>query len=69
MSEFLLGLWHGLTAPVTAIIGILHHLAPIYVPWTWVVYVGPAAGLFYHIGFVTGIGLALMAIVTLIRRL
>jgi hypothetical protein len=67
--EFLLGLWQGLTAPVTAIVGVLHHLIPIFVPWIWVVYIGPAAGLYYNAGFVTGVGLAIMAIVAVVRRL
>jgi hypothetical protein len=69
MTEFFLGLWHGLTAPLTAIIGVLHHVIPIFVPWSFVVYVGPAAGLFYNAGFVTGFGLGIMAVIAVVRRL
>jgi hypothetical protein len=69
MTDFLLGLWQGLIVPFTAIVGLLHHLIPIFVPWVWVIYIGPAASAFYNGGFVTGVCLAIALVVSVVRRL
>jgi hypothetical protein len=55
LSQFLLGLWHGVIAPVTLIIEIINHFAPHALPWT-AHFIEKDSGVFYDIGIYLGVG-------------
>jgi hypothetical protein len=69
MNAFFLGLWHGLSLPITATIDGLHAVWPRFVTVEWVMYIGRDAGFYYNCGFFFGLLLAVVAIVGLIRML
>jgi hypothetical protein len=56
-SQFLLGVWHGIIAPVTLLVEILHKLFPHTVPWANVrLYEVKANSAAYDLGFFLGLG-------------
>jgi hypothetical protein len=56
LSLFLLGLWHGIIAPVTVLVEIAHKLWPHTVPWAIRLYETRADSVAYDVGFILGIG-------------
>ncbi len=54
LSTLILGFWHGLIAPVTLIIEIIHRYVPGVAPWNWRMYQGEV-GVPYDIGFYLGL--------------
>lgn len=55
LSQFLLGLWHGIIGPVTLIIEIVNRFFPHVLPWRAHLYETKAAGLAYDVGFYLGL--------------
>jgi hypothetical protein len=55
LFQFLLGLWHGIIAPVTLIVEIINLLAPHLLPWRTHLYETHAAGAPYDLGFYLGL--------------
>ena len=51
LSQFLLGFWHGLIAPLTLIGEIINRIAPDALPWRVRLYEIKAAGAAYDVGF------------------
>lgn len=56
LSQFLLGLWHGIISPVTLLVEIGHRLAPHAIPWALRFYETKADSVVYDIGFWLGLG-------------
>ena len=55
LSQFLLGVWHGLIAPVTLVVELVDHVAPHALPWT-LHFFEKDSGVFYDLGFYLGLG-------------
>lgn len=55
LSQFLLGVWHGLIAPVTLIGEIINMLAPHLLPWAVRMYEVKGTGVLYDVGFYVGL--------------
>jgi hypothetical protein len=55
LSQFLLGLWHGIIAPITLIIELINRFAPHLLPWKAHLYETKAAGIAYDVGFYLGV--------------
>ena len=55
LQQFLLGLWHGVIAPVTLIVEIVNRLAPHVLPWSAHLYESRDTGVIYDIGFYLGL--------------
>jgi hypothetical protein len=55
LSEFMLGLWHGIIAPVVLIGEIIEAVAPSILPWTFRVYETQNTGVLYDVGFFIGL--------------
>lgn len=55
LSQFFLGLWHGIIGPVTLIIEIINRFFPHVLPWRAHLYETKAAGLAYDVGFYLGL--------------
>ena len=55
LSQFLLGLWHGIIAPVTLIGEIVNRFAPHLLPWRLRLYETRDTGLAYDVGFYFGL--------------
>lgn len=55
LSQFLLGVWHGVIAPVTLIVELVNHFAPHALPWT-LHFFEKDSGVFYDLGFYLGLG-------------
>jgi hypothetical protein len=55
VSQFLLGVWHGVIAPVTLIVELINHFAPHVLPWT-LHFFEKDSGVFYDLGFYLGLG-------------
>jgi len=55
ISLFLLGLWHGIIAPVTLLVEIGHKFLPHVVPWTIRLYETKADSVLYDLGFYLGL--------------
>ena len=55
ISEFLLGLWHGLIGPFTLILEFINRFAPHLLPWKAHLYETKAAGAAYDLGFYIGL--------------
>jgi hypothetical protein len=55
LSEFLLGLWHGLIGPLTLIGEVVNRLAPHLLPWQVHLYETKAASAVYDVGFYLGL--------------
>ncbi len=55
VSQFFLGLWHGLIGPVTLIVEVVNRFAPRLLPWKTHIYETSAAGVAYDVGFYLGL--------------
>jgi hypothetical protein len=55
LSQFLLGIWHGLIAPVMLIVEVIDRLAPHVLPWTVRMYEAKGTGVAYDVGFYLGL--------------
>jgi hypothetical protein len=55
LSQLLLGLWHGVIAPVTLIVEVVNALAPHVLPWPARLYEVKATGVAYDVGFYLGL--------------
>jgi hypothetical protein len=55
LSQFFLGVWHGLIAPVMLIIEVIDRLAPQVLPWTVRMYEAKGTGVVYDVGFYLGL--------------
>ena len=55
-SKFLLGFWHGIIAPVTLLVEVLHKLWPHTIPWAFKLYETKANSVAYDLGFFFGLG-------------
>ena len=55
ISQFLLGLWHGIIAPVTRLVEIGYWLLPHLIPWNIRLYETRAVSVVYDIGFYLGL--------------
>ena len=64
LSQFLLGIWHGIIAPVTLILEVINRLAPHALPWTAHFYEAKATGVVYDIGFYIGLAGSPVAILS-----
>jgi hypothetical protein len=56
LSQFLLGLWHGVIAPIMLILEVINRLAPHVLPWTVRFYESEGTGVVYDVGFYIGLG-------------
>lgn len=56
LSHFLLGLWHGIIAPVALLVEIGHKLWPHTIPWAIRLYETRADSVVYDVGFFLGLG-------------
>ncbi len=54
LYQFVLGVWHGVIAPIALAVEIINALAPHLLPWKLHVYETAAAGVAYDIGFYLG---------------
>jgi hypothetical protein len=55
IGKFILGLWHGVIAPVTLILELLNDLSPGLLPMKIHIYQVSAQGIAYDLGFYLGI--------------
>ncbi len=55
LTQALLGLWHGIIAPVTLIVEIINKFAPHTLPWPAHLYETKDTGVPYDIGFYLGL--------------
>ena len=55
VSQFILGLWHGVIAPVTLLVEVLNALIPGLIPWTVRLYEGGPTHVPYDVGFYLGL--------------
>jgi len=55
ISQLLLGLWHGLIAPITLIVEVINKFAPHLLPWNVRLYEARDTGVLYDIGFYFGL--------------
>jgi|SRR5579872_2242977 len=55
LSQFFLGVWHGLIGPVMLIIEVVNRVAPHALPWSVRFYELKATGIAYDIGFYLGL--------------
>lgn len=55
LSQLVLGFWHGLIAPITLLVEMVHRYLPGVLPWNIHLYEGGAAGVPYDIGFYFGL--------------
>jgi len=56
LSELLLGIWHGLIAPITLIGEIIQKVAPHTLPWPVRFYETSNSDILYDVGFFFGLG-------------
>ena len=54
LSQFLLGLWHGIISPITLLVEIGHKLFPGIIPWAIRLYETRDATVVYDVGFYLG---------------
>ena len=54
-QQLLLGLWHGLIAPVTLIVEVINRFWPHALPWTLRLYESRDTGVAYDVGFYFGL--------------
>jgi len=54
ISQFVLGIWHGIIAPVTLLVEVINKLAPTLLPWKLHMYQGDT-GAAYDVGFYLGL--------------
>jgi hypothetical protein len=55
VSQFLLGLWHGIISPITLLVEIGHKLFPGVIPWAIRLYETRDATVVYDVGFYLGL--------------
>jgi hypothetical protein len=55
ISQFFLGFWHGIIAPVTIIVEVINRLLPHLLPWHAQLYESSGAGVAYDVGFYLGL--------------
>ena len=55
LPELLVGLWHGMIAPITLIGEIIAKLAPGTLPWNFRFYEVRDTGVLYDVGFFVGL--------------
>ncbi len=55
LSQFFLGVWHGLIAPVMLIIEVINRVAPHALPWAVRMYEAKGTGVVYDVGFYLGL--------------
>jgi hypothetical protein len=55
LSQLMLGVWHGLIAPVMLIVEVVDKLAPHLLPWSVRFYEAKATGAAYDVGFYLGL--------------
>jgi hypothetical protein len=55
LQQLLLGLWHGVIAPVMLVVEIINRFAPHALPWTVRFYESRNTGVIYDIGFYLGL--------------
>jgi hypothetical protein len=55
LGQLLLGIWHGLIAPVMLIVEVVNKLAPRLLPWTVRIYESRGTGVVYDVGFYFGL--------------
>jgi hypothetical protein len=55
LSQFLLGLWHGIIGPFTLIGEVINRFLPNLLPWRVHLYETKAAGVAYDVGFYFGL--------------
>lgn len=55
LSQFLLGLWHGIIGPLTLIGEVINRVFPHVLPWRAHLYETRAAGVAYDVGFYLGL--------------
>ena len=55
ISQFLLGLWHGIISPITLLVEIGHKLFPTVIPWAIRLYETRDATVVYDVGFYLGL--------------
>jgi hypothetical protein len=55
LPQLLLGLWHGVIAPVTLIVEVINCFAPHLLPWTVHLYEAKGTGVAYDVGFYFGL--------------
>jgi hypothetical protein len=56
ISQFVLGVWHGLIGPITLLVEIINAVIPNVLPWHAHLYETSAAGAAYDVGFYLGFG-------------
>lgn len=56
ISQLLLGFWHGIIAPVTLIVEVIHRFVPGVLNLPWHMYETGAASVPYDVGFFFGLG-------------
>ena len=56
LSVFLLGLWHGIIAPIALLVEVGHRLWPHTIPWNIRLYEIRANAVVYDVGFFFGLG-------------
>jgi len=54
-QQFLLGVWHGLIAPVTLLVELIDKFVPKFLPWKVHMYETEGTGVFYDAGFYLGL--------------
>ena len=55
LSQFVLGFWHGMIAPVTLIIEVVNLLSPHTLPWSTHLYEAKDTAVPYDVGFYLGL--------------
>jgi hypothetical protein len=55
LSQFFLGIWQGLIAPVMLVIEVINRLAPHVLPWSVRFYEPKGTGVAYDVGFYLGL--------------
>lgn len=55
VSQLVLGLWHGIIAPVTLIVEVIRKLAPGVLPWPFKLYETANTSVAYDVGFYFGL--------------
>ena len=56
LSEFVLGLWHGIIGPITLLVEIINRILPHLLPWKTHLYETRATSAAYDLGFYLGLG-------------
>ncbi len=68
LSQFLLGIWHGLIAPVMLIVEVINRLSSHMLPWTVHMYETRSMGVAYDLGFFLGLAGSPVIVVSRWRR-